>query len=61
MGNRAYGIDSDVESAMYMIQNEQWVGQVNFQSIAPPITVGVDDFNGANGGGVPTGIWTVLQ
>jgi len=60
-GNRAFGIDGDLNNSMYMVQNDQWVRQVNFQSIAPPITVGADDFNGANGGGAPTGIWTVLQ
>ena len=60
-GNRAFGVDGDVENAMYVVQNEQWVGQVNFQSIAPPITAGVDNFNNFNGGGAPTGIWTVLQ
>lgn len=60
-GSRAYGVDGDVEGVMYMVQNDQWVGQPNFQSIAPPITAGVDDFNGANGGGLPTVIWTALQ
>jgi len=60
-GNRAFGVDGDAENSMYVVQNEQWVGQVNFQSIAPPITAGVDNFNNFNGGGAPTGIWTVLQ
>lgn len=60
-GNRAFGIDGDVENSMYMVQNDRWIGQPNFQSISPAITVGTDDFSGANGGGLPTVIWTVLQ
>jgi len=61
-GNRAYGVDGDMDNQMYYVQNDTWVQQANFQCSAPlAITVAADDFNGAPGGGAPTGDWTLLQ
>ena len=60
-GNRAYAVDGDVENQMYFVQNEAWVGQAGFNATLPNPTVGADDLNGANGGGAPTGAWTILQ
>jgi hypothetical protein len=60
-GNRAYGVDGDTENTMYFVQNEVWLGAANLQSTPAPITVGIDDFVGAAGGGAPTGNWAVLQ
>ena len=60
-GNRAYGVDGDAENTMYFVQNENWKGLANLQSAPAPITPGVDDFVGANGNGLPTTTWEVLQ
>ena len=60
-GNRAYGVDGDVDGQMYYVQNDTWVQLANIQSAPVPIIVGLDDFNGANGNGLPTANWTLLQ
>jgi len=60
-GNRAYGVDGDIDGQMYYVQNDTWVQQAGFDSIAPPITIGADDFNAFVGGGAPTAAWTLLQ
>ncbi|MDY6974515.1 MAG: prepilin-type N-terminal cleavage/methylation domain-containing protein [Thermodesulfobacteriota bacterium] len=71
-GNRAYGIDSDVENQMYYVQNDQWVNQAGFNcslngaavpgaNAAGQITVGVDNINNVPGNGLPTTNWTLLQ
>jgi prepilin-type N-terminal cleavage/methylation domain-containing protein len=60
-GNRAYGVDGDAENTMYFVQNEAWKGSPGLDSTAPLITLGIDDFSGAAGGGVPTPNWSVLQ
>ena len=69
-GNRAFGVDSDMEAVMYYTQNEEWVGAAGFQAFygGAVITAGVignaaqDDFQCApagTGGTVPN--WTALQ
>jgi len=65
-GNRAFGMDGDVEGQMYFVQNESWKDSAGFDCTAPaPITVGADDFsggaNGVDGGGAPTQNWSLLQ
>lgn len=63
-GNRAFGIDGDTESNLYMVQNEAWRGLPGIDATAPTaITNGVDDFtvNGAAGGGAPTAGWTLTR
>ena len=67
-GNRAYGVDSDVENTMYFVQNDTWNGLAGLDTLAAnniPITVGIDDFMPAGapaaGGGLPTATWAVLQ
>ena len=64
-GNRAFGLDGDVEGQMYFVQNDLWKDSAGFDCLRPAVTVGTDDFNGgANGvpgGGAPTGNWTLLQ
>lgn len=60
-GNRAFGIDYDVEGMMYFVQNDAWVDVAGFQSAAPAPTSGADDLAGFAGGGAPTVNWTVLQ
>ncbi len=63
-GNRAFGIDGDVEATLYFVQNEAWVGTAAIDATSPLITVATDDFatgGGAAGGGAPTGVWSVLQ
>jgi type IV pilus assembly protein PilA len=67
-GNRAYGVDGDLEAMMYFVQNDLWVATPGFSCVvgtaAPPAavpTVGADDFNAAEGGGAPTTTWSLLQ
>jgi prepilin-type N-terminal cleavage/methylation domain-containing protein len=60
-GNRAYGVDGDTENTMYWVQNEAWKDVAGIDATFPPINVGVDDFVGAGGGGLPTANWAVLQ
>jgi prepilin-type N-terminal cleavage/methylation domain-containing protein len=61
-GNRAFGIDGDVENQMYFVQNEAWVNQPDFNCKEPATpTSGKDDFDGAEGNGAPTKNWTLLQ
>ena len=61
-GNRAFGVDGDVENMMYYVQNEAWKGQGGLNATWPTNnTAGIDNFTGSNGGGVPTGNWTLLS
>jgi len=61
-GNRAYGIDGDIESMMYFVQNDTWVDVAGLcANPLPACTLGVDNFAGVAGGGAPTPNWTVLQ
>jgi len=62
-GNRAFGIDAEVEDSMYFVQNDNWVGVALLGGtlVIPPITAVADDFNGVAGGGMPTGNWAILQ
>jgi type IV pilus assembly protein PilA len=68
-GNRAYGVDGDLESMMYFVQNDNWVDDDETNgglcADAPAITVGTNDFvleaGPADGGGAPNENWAVLQ
>jgi prepilin-type N-terminal cleavage/methylation domain-containing protein len=64
-GNRAYGVDSDVENTMYFVQNDSWNGSAGLDCTPVAITDGIDDFMPAGapaaGGGLPTATWQVLQ
>lgn len=60
-GNRAYGVDGDVDNQMFFVQNDLWVNVAGFDSVAPGVTLGADDFTGFAGGGAPTPNWTLLQ
>lgn len=70
-GNRAYGVDGDLEAMMYFVQNEAWVDLVvpaagPFNCTVPACTLGVNNFAPAGvpagGGGAPApGNWAVLQ
>jgi prepilin-type N-terminal cleavage/methylation domain-containing protein len=61
-GNRAYGVDSDVENTMYYVQNDTWLGTAGLDATPPPAnTEGADDFLGSPGGGAPTANWSQLQ
>jgi len=59
LGNRAYGADRD-STYTYWVQNQNWIGAAPgvINAGVPPATIGVDDFSGFAGGGVPTGNWT---
>ena len=75
-GNTAYGIDSDIENAFYIVSNDNWPNNVTLAigarigAACPPPTlpaIGVDpdDFapGGApvNGNGAPIGTWSILR
>ena len=67
-GNRAFGVDGDIEAMMYFVQNDLWVddatgvnGTVALCAKDPGCSLGADDFDGTDGGGLPTINWTVLQ
>jgi hypothetical protein len=61
-GNRAYGVDGDTENTMYFVQNENWKDSGGIDCAAPPITLGVNDFEPAvGGGGAPNANWAVLE
>ena len=60
-GNRAFGMDGDVESQMYFVQNELWKDKAGFDCTIPGVGLGADDFDNAGGNGAPTQNWTILQ
>ncbi len=61
-GNRAFGVDGDVENMMYYVQNETWKGGAGLNATWPGNnTAGTDDFSGTSGGGQPTANWTLLS
>lgn len=62
-GNRAFGLDGDVEDQMYYAQDELWKGEKGFDCTAPAATVGADDFDGQASGSSSTANpnWTLLQ
>ena len=62
-GNRAYGVDGDLEAMMYFVQNDLWVGLSGLCASAPvqaDITFG-NDLATVDAGGLPTATWAVLQ
>jgi type IV pilus assembly protein PilA len=67
-GNRAYGVDGDLEAMMYFVQNDNWVDDEatngGLCAVSPDITVGINDFTADDcpaPGGAPTDAWAVLQ
>lgn len=70
-GNTAYGIDSDIENALYIVTNDNWPNNSALKATAPDPTLPADgtpdDFDpsgigtGFDGGGRPTHNWTVLR
>jgi type IV pilus assembly protein PilA len=61
-GNRAFGVDSDVENTMYFVQNDAWTGTAGIDAAWPGAnTEGVDNFLNAPGNGSPTVNWSQLQ
>jgi len=62
-GNRAYGVDGDLEAMMYFVQNDTWVDVDGLNATAPvpaDITFG-NDLLDVDAGGAPTAAWAVLQ
>ena len=68
-GNRAYGVDGDLEAMMYFVQNDSWVDDDTTNgglcASAPAfsstgITSG-NDLDAVDAGGAPTAAWSVLQ
>jgi type IV pilus assembly protein PilA len=59
-GDTAYGIDGDIENALYSVSNAGWPDKAGIQAttIAPTIPP-ADDINNQGGGGAPTTDWTL--
>ena len=60
-GDTAYGIDADIENALYTVSNPTWtnVAGIGATTVAPTLT-GIDDINAVAGGGAPTAAWTLV-
>ncbi len=62
-GDTAYGMDSDVENAIYSVSNPNWPGQESanngLMASPPAASDNNDDFSGTDGGGSPTAAWTL--
>ena len=60
-GDTAYGIDADIENALYSVSNPAWpnTAGIGATTIAPTLT-GSDDINNVAGGGAPTANWTIV-
>lgn len=66
-GDTAYGIDSDLDNAMFSVSNPAWPNTaglgattVNPGGAAATATAVGDDFSGVAGGGVPTANWAMM-
>jgi type IV pilus assembly protein PilA len=59
-GDTAYGIDGDIENALYSVSNAGWPDNAGIQAttLAPTLPP-VDDINSKGGGGLPTVAWTL--
>jgi len=59
-GDTAYGIDADIENALYSVSNGGWPDNAGIQAttIVPTLVPG-DDINNVAGGGAPTAAWTL--
>jgi type IV pilus assembly protein PilA len=60
-GDTAYGIDGDVENALYTVSNANWpntagICATTYAPTLPP----TDDITGNPGGGLPTANWTLV-
>ena len=60
-GDTAYGMDSDVENALYSVSNPQWVSQAGLQATGPAPTNDTNDINNVAGGGAPTANWQLMD
>ncbi|HOP47858.1 MAG TPA: prepilin-type N-terminal cleavage/methylation domain-containing protein [Desulfobacteraceae bacterium] len=70
-GDAAYGMDSDVENALYTVSNPEWPstaialnfaqGVTSALALPPAVAVNNDDFLGQAGGGLPAPNWVIGQ
>ena len=60
-GDTAYGLDADVENALYTVSNPTWSALNGLQATAIAPAINADDFNGAAGGGAPTAAWMLSE
>jgi prepilin-type N-terminal cleavage/methylation domain-containing protein len=60
-GDTAYGIDGDIENAMYSVTNATWcdVAGIGATTLAPTLPP-ADDINTQGGGGQPIGAWSLI-
>jgi hypothetical protein len=60
-GDTAYGMDSDVENALYSVSNPTWVSQAGLQATSPAPVNDANDIDGVAGGGAPTANWLLMD
>jgi len=60
-GDTAYGLDADVENALYTVSNPNWPATNGLGAAAAPSTINVDDFTGLAGAGLPTVNWMLSE
>lgn len=60
-GDTAYGLDSDVENALYSVSNPTWVSLNGLQATAPAPTNNANDIDAVAGGGAPTAAWMLMD
>lgn len=60
-GDTAYGLDADVENALYTVSNPTWPSTAGLGATAVGSTANTDDFNGIAGGGLPTVNWMLSE
>jgi type IV pilus assembly protein PilA len=60
-GDTAYGIDSDVENALYSVSNPNWVSVAGLQATSHAPTDNANDIDGAGGAGAPTATWALMD
>lgn len=60
-GDTAYGIDGDIENALYSVSNPAWPNAAGIQAttLAPTLPP-ADNINNIAGGGLPTAAWTLV-
>ena len=60
-GDTAYGIDGDIENALYSVSNPAWPNAAGIQATTVAATLPpVDNINTEAGGGLPTAAWTLV-
>jgi len=60
-GDTAYGIDSDIENALYSVSNATWASAAGIGATTLAPTISTSDIDGKAGGGKPSANWTLVN